>query len=124
LNCAENEIFGVENKTTTKRNDSFSEKIDATIQLKPQEYDLYLGADSEVTIPISFQRADDYPMDLYYLMDLSCTMKPHKERLAKVGQKLAKKISETTKNFKIGFGSFVDKTVMPYCAYKIEFSLL
>ncbi len=122
LNCAQNKIIEVKNDFSFTQNNDFDETIGSTIQLKPQKLKLSLRAHSQITIPIHFRQANDYPMDLYYLMDLSCTMKKHKTNLAKVGKKLADKMKETTKNFQIGFGSFVDKTVMPYCAYKIEFS--
>jgi protocadherin alpha len=62
-------------------------------------------------------------MDFYYLMDLSYTMLGHKNNLAKVGRKIATAIKKTTKNFRIGFGSFIEKQVMPYIDYDIEFSI-
>ena len=41
-------------------------------------------------------------------------MKDDKESLAALGSKLAEKMQELTSQFKLGFGSFVDKVVMPY----------
>ena len=65
---------------------------------------------------MSFQYAQavDYPVDLYYLMDLSKSMEDDKEKLSALGDLLAETMQEITSNFRLGFGSFVDKTVMPY----------
>jgi len=56
-------------------------------------------------------------MDLYYLMDLSYTMLKHKNSVSRVGRKLADKMQRTTKDFRIGFGSFVDKETIPFANY-------
>ena len=56
----------------------------------------------------------DYPVDLYYLMDLSKSMEDDKEKLSALGDLLAETMQNLTSNFRLGFGSFVDKTVMPY----------
>lgn len=65
-------------------------------------------------IDLHFKQAIDYPVDLYYLMDLSKSMEDDKDKLGLLGNKLAKEMQMITKNFRLGFGSFVDKTVMPY----------
>lgn len=54
------------------------------------------------------------PLDLYYLMDLSQSMEDDKKKLSLLGKELTKRMSKITKNFKLGFGSFVDKPIMPY----------
>ncbi|KAA0192704.1 hypothetical protein HAZT_HAZT002067, partial [Hyalella azteca] len=56
----------------------------------------------------------DYPVDLYYLMDLSNSMRDDKENLANLGKSLAETMRNLTSQFKLGFGSYVDKVVMPY----------
>ena len=53
-------------------------------------------------------------MDLYYLMDLSKSMEDDKEKLSALGDLLAETMQNLTSNFRLGFGSFVDKVVMPY----------
>ena len=105
-----------------KNNREFSDKMDETVQLRPQKVEVSMRAESVVEIPIYYKQAQDYPMDLYYLMDLSCTMLKHKKRLANVGKRIAEAMKQTTSNFKIGFGSYVDKPVMPYSSFNIELS--
>lgn len=63
---------------------------------------------------MSYTQAEDYPVDLYYLMDLSRSMFDDKEKLSLLGDQLAYTMQQVTSNFTLGFGSFVDKVVMPY----------
>lgn len=63
---------------------------------------------------VKYAQAKDYPVDLYYLMDLSKSMQDDKDKLSFLGTKLTETMKEVTKDFRIGFGSFVDKVLMPY----------
>lgn len=65
-------------------------------------------------INVKYRQAQDYPVDLYYLMDLSNSMKDDKDQLSRLGDRLADTMTKMTSNFRLGFGSFVDKVVMPY----------
>ncbi|KAK3869052.1 hypothetical protein Pcinc_025612 [Petrolisthes cinctipes] len=65
-------------------------------------------------LTINYRLATDYPVDLYYLMDLSKSMEDDKENVAAVGYDLAKLLSTLTTQYRLGFGSFVDKVLMPY----------
>ncbi|KAK8731941.1 hypothetical protein OTU49_007344, partial [Cherax quadricarinatus] len=67
-----------------------------------------------INITLKYRQAGDYPVDLYYLMDLSNSMKDDKEQLATLGSKLADQLRILTSQFNLGFGSFVDKVLMPY----------
>lgn len=80
--------------------------------LRRQEFDLSFP--NSHVIPIQFRQAEDYPVDLYYLMDLSNSMSDDKEKLAKLGKELGDEMNKITRDFRLGFGSFVDKVVMPY----------
>ncbi|RWS10657.1 integrin beta-PS-like protein, partial [Dinothrombium tinctorium] len=84
------------------------------IQLKPQRVHLKLRPHSPYKFKVYFRQAVDYPVDLYYLMDLSKSMEDDKEKLALLGDLLAAEMQRITSNFSLGFGSFVDKVVMPY----------
>jgi integrin beta 1 len=63
---------------------------------------------------MDYAQAEDYPVDLYYLMDLSKSMEDDKDKLSELGDLLADTMQNITSNFRLGFGSFVDKVVMPY----------
>ncbi|KAK9739114.1 Integrin beta epidermal growth factor like domain 1 [Popillia japonica] len=84
------------------------------VQISPQRVNLKLRARQSYTLKMSYKQAEDYPVDLYYLMDLSKSMEDDKEKLSKLGSLLAETMTNITSNFRLGFGSFVDKVVMPY----------
>lgn len=65
-------------------------------------------------ISVNYAQAKDYPVDLYYLMDLSKSMEDDKEKLTYLGDTLSETMRKITSNFHLGFGSFVDKVLMPY----------
>lgn len=73
-----------------------------------------IDKDNPYRFPLIYRQAVDYPVDLYYLMDLSKSMEDDKEKLSSLGDLLAKTMMELTSNFRLGFGSFVDKVAMPY----------
>ncbi|KFM66785.1 Integrin beta-PS, partial [Stegodyphus mimosarum] len=89
-------------------------KESEAIQVKPQEIRLKLRPNSVMQFKLEFRQAVDYPVDLYYLMDLSNSMADDKDKLAELGNKLAAEMGTITNNFRLGFGSFVDKTTAPY----------
>ncbi|CAH1118909.1 unnamed protein product [Phaedon cochleariae] len=84
------------------------------VQVSPQRLNLKLRARQSYSISMKYTQAEDYPVDLYYLMDLSKSMNDDKEKLSTLGDKLAATMKKLTSNFRLGFGSFVDKVVMPY----------
>lgn len=53
-------------------------------------------------------------MDIYYLMDLSNSMRDDLSNIQNLGTNLAKEMSKLTSNLRIGFGAFVDKPISPY----------
>lgn len=53
-------------------------------------------------------------MDLYYLMDLTWSMKDDKETLVGLGSRMANTLGTFTRYFRLGFGSYADKPLMPY----------
>ncbi|XP_052750647.1 integrin beta-PS [Galleria mellonella] len=84
------------------------------VQIKPQKVGLKLRMNQKQVLTFEYSQAQDYPVDLYYLMDLSRSMKNDKEKLSTLGSLLSSTMRNITSNFRIGFGSFVDKLVMPY----------
>ena len=82
--------------------------------MRPQEVDIHIRPKSRARFFVSFRQAANYPVDLYYLMDLSYSMKDDKEKLSQLGDLLADRMKQITRNFRLGFGSFIDKKVMPF----------
>lgn len=54
------------------------------------------------TFNLKFKRAEDYPIDLYYLMDLSYSMEDDLVNVKKLGTSLMEKMSKITSDFRIG----------------------
>uniref|UniRef100_A0A1B6CMD9 Integrin beta n=1 Tax=Clastoptera arizonana TaxID=38151 RepID=A0A1B6CMD9_9HEMI len=84
------------------------------VQISPQEVSLTLRINDPYAMSIKYAQAEDYPVDLYYLMDLSKSMEDDKSKLSSLGNELAQNMQNITSNFRLGFGSFVDKVAMPY----------
>uniref|UniRef100_A0A8P4GN55 Integrin beta n=1 Tax=Dicentrarchus labrax TaxID=13489 RepID=A0A8P4GN55_DICLA len=105
-----------ENKPVTNRKKDVAEKLkpEQITQIQPQKLTLTLRSGEPQTFELKFKRAEDYPIDLYYLMDLSFSMKDDLENVKNLGTDLMREMQEITSDFQIGFGSIVEKTVMPY----------
>ncbi|KRT82452.1 hypothetical protein AMK59_3281, partial [Oryctes borbonicus] len=91
-----------------------SGKYSDAVQIKPQRVKLRTRRGEETKIQFQYAKAANYPIDLYYIMDLSASMRVHKNKLAKLGGQLQKVMRAITNNFRLGFGSFVDKPLMPF----------
>lgn len=74
----------------------------------------FIHAGDSLKIPMKYTQTDDNAVDLYYLLDVSSSMKQHKDTLSSVGERLHEQMKDITSNFRLGFGSFVDKVLMPY----------
>uniref|UniRef100_A0A8D2IDN4 Integrin beta n=1 Tax=Urocitellus parryii TaxID=9999 RepID=A0A8D2IDN4_UROPR len=83
-------------------------------QLAPQRVRVVLRPGEPQRLRVRFLRAAGYPVDLYYLMDLSYSMKDDLELVRQLGHALLVRLQEVTHSVRIGFGSFVDKTVLPF----------
>uniref|UniRef100_A0A8C6M7N1 Integrin beta n=1 Tax=Nothobranchius furzeri TaxID=105023 RepID=A0A8C6M7N1_NOTFU len=110
------EIIAPENNKTTIKDVPLStlSSQQEPVQMSPQHVSLKLRPGLPETFTVSFSRAEGYPVDLYYLMDLSYSMKDDLNNVKGLGQDLFAALKKITKDATIGFGAFVDKTVLPY----------
>jgi len=105
-----NNIYTILQNVELRKSSSYQEAV----QVKPQHVQLSMRVNEAYNMDFFYEQAIDYPVDLYYLMDLSKSMEDDKEKLSALGDMLAEAMQRLTSNFKLGFGSFVDKVVMPY----------
>ncbi|KAM6986303.1 integrin beta-5 [Aplochiton taeniatus] len=84
------------------------------IQIMPQKVSLSLRPGDQTSFEVQVRQVEDYPVDLYYLMDLSLSMKDDLDTIRNLGTKLAEEMGKLTSNFRLGFGSFVDKNLSPF----------
>ncbi|KAK9958128.1 hypothetical protein ABG768_012302 [Culter alburnus] len=92
-------------------------EVNATVsssQVAPREISIHLRPGSEASFVIEVQQLERYPVDLYYLVDVSASMQDNLDRLKTVGLALSHQMKEHSSDFRVGFGSFVDKPVSPY----------
>ncbi|CAH4035475.1 unnamed protein product [Pieris brassicae] len=84
------------------------------VQLQPQRIKLSLKARETKKIKFQYRPAKNYPLDLYYLMDLTWSMKDDKKTLVSLRDDLPEMLKNLTDNFRLGFGSFAEKPIMPF----------
>lgn len=90
------------------------EGIDA-IQLQPQKtYVKVRPHGNGFTLNVTFRPANNFPVDLYFLFDLSSTMKKYITDFGKLANEIAGTIGNISKNFRMGFGTFQDKVILPF----------
>ncbi|MEQ2229435.1 Integrin beta-8, partial [Ilyodon furcidens] len=92
-------------------------EVDATLsstQVSPQEISITLRPGSEVSFIVAVKQLERYPVDLYYLVDVSASMQENLDHLKTVGIALSRRMAQHTSDLWLGFGSFVDKPVSPY----------
>lgn len=92
----------------------YHENSKDAVQIKPQKVKIKLVKGRNETVQFRYRIAKNYPLDLYYLMDLTWSMADDKETLASMGSAIAIELQELTQMFSIGFGSFADKPAMPF----------
>ncbi|NWI16522.1 ITB6 protein, partial [Crypturellus soui] len=63
-------------------------------QISPQKLTLWLRPGHEETIQIKVRQSEDYPIDLYYLMDLSASMDDDLNTIKELGSTLSKEMSK------------------------------
>lgn len=111
--CPDSEIANPKTKLNIMEDKPTSDGLTA-VQITPQKVQLQIRPHVSVEVPFQFYLAQDYAVDMYFLMDLSNTMKVHIEQLAQVSKDLVDDIRNLTKSLQVGIGAFVDKNVMPY----------
>jgi len=85
-------------------------------KIRPKKSTVELRHGESYSFQIEFHSEEYYPIDMYYVMDLSQSMQDDLFKLKDLASKLSEKMVEITgkDNFRIGHGSFVDKPVMPF----------
>ncbi|XP_006138404.1 integrin beta-8 isoform X2 [Pelodiscus sinensis] len=92
----------------------------ANTQVTPGQVSIQLRPGGEASFVLKVHPLEKYPVDLYYLVDVSASMHNNIEKLNSVGFDLSKKMANISLDFRLGFGSYVDKTVSPYISIHPE----
>lgn len=76
-NANSDKVLRRSNKSPKKRNaDDLDDKL---VQLKPDKIRLQIRPHTKVRFNLTFEQAKKYPLDIYYLMDLTYSMKDHRK---------------------------------------------
>lgn len=62
---------------------------------------------------MKFKRVEDYPIDLYYLMDLSFSMEDDLPNVKKLGVDLMEEMRNTTSDFRMGLCAYASISSSP-----------
>ena len=84
--------------------------------------DVRLKVGEPVTFTVSVKAAENFPLDLYMLMDLSGSFNEDLKTVKILAPSLANSLGNFTDDFQIGFGTFTDKPSPPYTS-KIQSEL-
>ena len=84
--------------------------------LKPRHAQFQASYGSTVTHKLEFTRPKNFDVDMFFVMDLSYSMKDDLDNLKQMSMQLTDKMETETEGseFKIGFGSFVDRPRWPF----------
>ncbi|KFP32273.1 Integrin beta-3, partial [Colius striatus] len=90
--CGLADIESPTSTVTVLENQPLSDKgsgSSTTTQMSPQKIQLNLRPDDSQTFRVQVRQVEDYPVDIYYLMDLSNSMKDDLRNIQNLGTKLA-----------------------------------
>nr|XP_040583896.1 LOW QUALITY PROTEIN: integrin beta-PS-like [Lepeophtheirus salmonis] len=91
-------------------------------QIYPKKVSMNLIPGQEEIIDFVVTQFKEYPVDLYFLVDLSWSMRGARDNIAIQGENIVRGIRKITKDLKVGFGSFIEKNVPPFTSVISQFN--
>lgn len=85
-----------------------------TAQLSPTQYTVNMRTTQEQNFTIQVTPRSNFPLDLYILMDISNTMSLYLNIAKSAAGLLLDTVTNLTSDSKLGFGTFVDKRILPF----------
>lgn len=107
-------IKSVTNPKSKRKEIFFNPFPITTQQMFPFRYTVSIRPGDIVPLNIKYKQLVDHPVDLYFLIDNSYTMQKYKDQLVKIIDTLSKQLSRITKDYTLGYGSFVEKPLSPF----------
>ncbi|XP_055868207.1 integrin beta-1-like [Biomphalaria glabrata] len=122
--CEERYITYPQSEFKVDKQESWTsgDNLKPPVQVTPQQITWKIRPNDLRYFTLDFKQQDNYPVDLYFLLDLSfgVSKAETRPRLISLGEEIPKKMKGITNNFRLGFGTFVDKKLMPYIAWTPE----
>ena len=88
--------------------------LDSVNQVSLESVKLRLKVGETRNVTFSVKPAENFPLDVYMIMDLSNSLRDVLTTVQTVASQIADSLSNVSSNFRVGFGSYVDKVVPPY----------
>ncbi|KAF7260925.1 hypothetical protein EG68_01369 [Paragonimus skrjabini miyazakii] len=112
--CPLSKIENVKSSVLADYEVDSSHSASGDIQLTPRSRSVSVRPNEALVINFTFQSISDYPVDLYFLTDLSYTMSDDLETVSHLTNDIVLTMRNVTKKLQMGFGAFVDKPVFPF----------
>ena len=88
--------------------------LDENNQVSVSTVHMKLRVGQPQTFTVSVRAADNFPLDLYMLMDLSASFESDLVTVKNIAPDIVSAVGNLTSRFQVGFGTFVDKATAPY----------
>lgn len=85
-------------------------------QVSVESVRLRLRVGEPQTFRVSVRAQENFPLDLYMLMDLSASFAGDLDTVKNIAPQIVSAVGNLTSRFQVGFGTFVDKTTAPFNA--------
>lgn len=95
-------------------NYEFSSSANNSVQLRPQMVSFKARPGESRKFKLSYKPAKNYPLDVYFLMDNSYTMRFHMTTLFNEAKMIYESLTNLTNNVRFGAGSFIEKSAFPF----------
>ena len=94
--------------------DQYDLPLNEKNQVSLETVSLKLRVGEPLTFTVSVKAAENFPLDLYMLMNLSASFIDDLNVVKGLAPQLPLALQNVSSNFLIGFGTFVDKPSLPY----------
>ena len=88
--------------------------LDENNQVSVSTVHMKLRVGQPQTFTVSVRAADNFPLDLYMLMDSSASFENDLVTVKNIAPDIVSAVGNLTSRFQVGFGTFVDKVTAPY----------
>ena len=105
-NCPPDKIMNPKSSTPIRNG--------STLQLNPSKYEMSLRTQTVQNVSIRVTPQQDFPLDLYILMDVSNTMSVFLQLAQDAAGDILSAVKGLTSDSRLGFGTFVEKRVRPF----------
>lgn len=112
--CPADDIQNPRSNRKLVESKDFNDTVGHVVQLKPQKYHLDVRVGQPIPFNFTYKMADNFPVDIYFLLDMSQSMEQIRNDLLKQSEDIYNTMSNLTNDVYLGLGTFIDKNMVPY----------